>query len=380
MFESFNIPADKICRDFLHYMEAGSMADLIDSLPSDRDLSDDEWRFLIEGDYDKQRLFDKADKVRRQYYGTDVYIRGLIEISSFCKNDCLYCGIRRSNKNASRYRLSEEEIFSCCEQGYELGFRTFVLQGGEDPFHTTAWVEKVVSTIKERYPDCAVTLSLGERDRRDYEIWHQAGADRYLLRHETASCVHYEKLHPHEQTFAHRMECLHNLKQAGYQTGCGFMVGSPFQETGDLIADMRFLREFRPHMVGIGPFIPHHDTPFAACPGGSLARTLTMVALVRLTLPTALIPATTALATIHPQGRELGLKAGANVVMPNLSPAAVRKQYSLYDNKICTGEEAAESVDYLSRQVMAAGYQVVVDRGDPAKTGCATSDGQLNKK
>lgn len=345
------------------------MTDLIDSLSADRDLSDDEWRFLIEGDYDRQRLFERADSVRRQYYGTDVYIRGLIEISSFCKNDCLYCGIRRSNVNADRYRLSEEEIYACCEQGYQLGFRTFVLQGGEDSYHTSEWVEKIVSAIKEKYPDCAVTLSLGERPRKDYEIWRKAGADRYLLRHETASRHHYAKLHPPEQTFAHRMECLRNLKQIGYQTGAGFMVGSPFQETDDLIADMRFLREFQPHMVGIGPFIPHHDTPFAACPSGSLEKTLTMVALTRLTLPRALIPATTALGTIHPKGRELGLKAGANVVMPNLSPVAVRRQYSLYDNKICTGEEAAECIECMKRRVAAAGYQVVVSRGDSAPAG-----------
>ncbi|MDE7360170.1 MAG: [FeFe] hydrogenase H-cluster radical SAM maturase HydE [Lachnospiraceae bacterium] len=346
------------------------MTDLIDSLPAERDLTDDEWRFLIEGDYDRQRLFDRADEVRRQYYGTDVYIRGLIEISSYCKNDCLYCGIRRSNGNAARYRLSEEEILGCCGRGYELGFRTFVLQGGEDAYHTTQWVEGVVSSIKEKYPDCAVTLSLGERPHGDYEIWYRAGADRYLLRHETGSRAHYEKLHPPPQTYERRMECLRDLKQIGYQTGAGFMVGSPFQGTEELITDMRFLQEFRPHMVGIGPFIPHHDTPFAAHPAGSLMRTLTMVALTRLTLPGALIPATTALGTIHPQGRELGLKAGANVVMPNLSPEDVRGQYSLYDNKACSGQEAAEGLTALKESVAAAGYRVVVSRGDAAQTNC----------
>ena len=340
------------------------MTDLIDSLPTDRNLSDDEWRFLIEGDYDRQRLFGRADKVRRQYYGTDVYIRGLIEISNFCKNDCLYCGIRRSNANAARYRLSEEEILACCGQGYELGFRTFVLQGGEDAYHTTRWVERVVSDIKEKYPDCAVTLSLGERPQEDYEIWYRAGADRYLLRHETASRSHYEKLHPPGQAYLRRMECLRDLKRTGYQTGAGFMVGSPFQGTEELIADMRFLREFQPHMVGIGPFIPHHDTPFAGEPAGSLEHTLTMVALTRLTLPKALIPATTALGTIHPQGRELGLQAGANVVMPNLSPCGVREKYSLYDNKACTGQEAAEGLAALKESVAQAGYRVVVSRGD----------------
>lgn len=340
------------------------MTDLIDSLPTDRELSDEEWRFLIEGGYDRQRLFARADQVRRQYYGTDVYIRGLIEISSFCINDCLYCGIRRSNTNAEHYRLSKEEIYACCGQGYNLGFRTFVLQGGEDPHHTTEWVREVVSAIKEKYPDCAVTLSLGERSREDYEIWYQAGADRYLLRHETASRPHYEKLHPSQQSYAYRMKCLQNLKEIGYQTGCGFMVGSPFQGTEELIEDMRFLRAFQPQMVGIGPFVPHHDTPFADHPQGELEQTLILLSLIRLTLPLALIPATTALGTIHPQGREMGLQAGANVVMPNLSPAAVRGQYSLYDNKICTGEEAAEGIELLKCRIAAAGYQVVTDRGD----------------
>lgn len=340
------------------------MTNLIDCLAAGDELSDEEWRSLIDGDYERQLLFNKADEVRRRYYGTDVYIRGLIEISNFCKNDCLYCGIRRSNSNVSRYRLSEEEIFDCCKQGYELGFRTFVLQGGEDPHHTTRWVECLVSRIKEKYPDCAVTLSLGERSREDYEIWYRAGADRYLLRHETASGSHYGKLHPPGQTHLRRMECLRDLKRIGYQTGAGFMVGSPFQGTDELIADMRFLREFQPQMVGIGPFIPHHDTPFAEYSAGSLERTLTMVALTRLTLPKALIPATTALGTIHPQGREFGLRAGANVVMPNLSPVQVRGRYSLYDNKAYTGQEAAEGLAALREGVARAGYQVVVDRGD----------------
>lgn len=340
------------------------MTDVLDKLTDGDALSNEEWRFLIEGDYEKQLLFNKADEVRRQYYGTDVYIRGLIEISSYCKNDCLYCGIRKSNDKAQRYRLTDEEICRCCDEGYRLGFRTFVLQGGEDGNDSTQRIKKLVCAIKRSHPDCAVTLSLGERPRGDYEIWHQAGADRYLLRHETATRSHYEKLHPAYQRFDQRMECLRALKEIGFQTGAGFMVGSPFQGTEELIADMRFLQAFQPQMVGIGPFIPHHDTPFAGYPAGSLERTLIMVALTRLTLPRALIPATTALGTIDPQGRELGLKAGANVVMPNLSPVSVRRQYSLYDNKICTGEEAAECVQCLRRRVAAAGYEVVTDRGD----------------
>lgn len=346
------------------------MKRLIDKLAAEHDLADEEWRQLIAGEYDRSLLYAKADEVRRQHYGTEVYIRGLIEISSYCKNDCFYCGIRRSNENARRYRLTKEQILECCETGYGLGFRTFVLQGGEDAFFTTDYVAGLVREMKRRYPDCAVTLSLGERERDDYQTWFDAGADRYLLRHETADKAHYEKLHPPQLSWEHRMQCLRDLKDIGYQTGCGFMVESPEQTADHLIADMRFLREFQPHMVGIGPFIPHHDTPFYDRRQGSLERTLTMVALIRLTLPQALIPSTTALGTIHPQGRELGLRAGANVVMPNLSPVSVRKQYALYDNKICTGDEAAECIACMTGRVASAGYRVVTGRGD-WRDGCS---------
>lgn len=341
---------------------------LLEKLAQGYRPSQQEWRFLIAGQYDRNLLYAKADEVRREHYGTDVYIRGLIEISSYCKNDCLYCGIRRGNSHAQRYRLSKDDILACCEQGYGMGFRTFVLQGGEDACFTTERVAEIVRSIKERHPDCAVTLSLGERERTDYEVWHRAGADRYLLRHETASKEHYQKLHPPQISYEHRMQCLWDLKQIGYQTGGGFMVGSPFQGTEELIADMKFLQKFRPHMVGIGPFIPHHDTPFRQYEQGSLTQTLTMIALTRLILPETLIPATTALGTIHPEGRELGLQAGANVVMPNLSPPAVRGQYSLYDHKRCTGDEAAEGLEELKRRVADIGYQIVVDKGDSRVT------------
>ena len=340
------------------------MKELIEKLTIEHDLAENEWQQLIEGKYDRTLLYARADEIRRQKYGTDVYIRGLIEISSYCRNDCLYCGIRRSNMHAERYRLSKEQILECCKTGYRLGFRTFVMQGGEDAYFTTEYVAEIVEEIKKRYPDCAVTLSLGEREKADYQIWYDAGADRYLLRHETAGRAHYGKLHPPELSYDHRMQCLYDLKDIGYQVGCGFMVESPYQTVDDLIADMRFLRKFQPHMVGIGPFIPHHDTPFAGSSQGSLEKTLTMVALIRLTLPKALIPSTTALGTIHPRGRELGLQAGANVVMPNLSPVSVRKQYSLYDNKICTGDEAAECIECMKRRVASVGYQTAVSRGD----------------
>lgn len=344
--------------------DEGMVRELIDRLSEGYEPSMAEWELLIDGGYDRELLYRKADQQRKRYYGTDVYIRGLIEISSYCRNDCFYCGIRRSNTCARRYRLSEEEILACCGNGYHLGFRTFVLQGGEDDFFTMDRVACIVRRIKGKYPDCAVTLSLGERDREEYEEWYRAGADRYLLRHETALREHYEKIHPPELSYEHRMQCLQDLKQIGYQTGCGFMVGSPYQRTEELIADLRFLRKFQPHMIGIGPFIPHHGTPFRDYAQGDLRLTLTMAALTRLILPQALIPSTTALGTIHPKGRELGLKAGANVVMPNLSPAAVRRHYSLYDNKICTGDEAAESIESVKQHVASIGYQVVVGRGD----------------
>ncbi len=327
-------------------------------------LSDKELAEIIGTDKYDRELAAQADKVRRRVYGTDVYIRGLIEISNICKNDCLYCGIRRSNCNVQRYRLSREDILSCCRQGYALGFRTFVMQGGEDPYFTDEIICDIVSEIKSRYPECAVTLSLGEKEYESCAAYKKAGADRYLLRHETADEGHYSRLHPENMSLAHRKNCLFDLKKLGYQVGSGFMVGSPYQTAENLVSDLRFLQELHPAMIGIGPFIPHKDTPFGNFPGGSLELTLRMVSLLRLMFPYALIPSTTALGTIHPRGRELGLQAGANVVMPNLSPVKVRRLYSLYDNKICTGEEAAECRGCLERRVESAGYKIVVARGD----------------
>jgi len=293
-----------------------------------------------------------------------VYIRGLIEFTNYCKNNCYYCGIRCENAALSRYRLSQQEIMGCCETGYKLGFRTYVLQGGEDDYYKDEMLCAIISEIKTNYPDCAVTLSIGEKPYKSYKAYFEAGADRYLLRHETADDEHYKKLHPKSMSLQNRKECLWNLKEIGYQVGSGFMVGSPFQKTKHLIKDIRFLQELKPEMIGIGPFLTHSDTPFKDQKGGSLELTLRLLAILRLMFPNVLLPATTALGTISPDGRELGLKAGANVVMPNLSPVQVRKQYSLYDNKICTGEEAAECKGCLDRRVNAAGYRMVVSRGD----------------
>ena len=340
------------------------MSKLIEQLREKKNLTDGQLKELIETDvYDKE-LFASAVDIREKAYGKDVYIRGLIEISSYCKNDCYYCGIRKSNDKAQRYRLSREEILECCVTGYDLGFRTFVLQGGEDPYFTDERICGIVSEIKEKFPGCAVTLSLGEKSRESYQQYFDAGADRYLLRHETAGADHYKKLHPEDLSQEHRMQCLQDLKEIGYQVGSGFMVGSPYQKTEDLISDLRFLQELQPDMIGIGPFITHQDTPFREFTSGELTLCLRMVAILRHLFPEVLLPATTALGTIHPNGRELGLLAGANVVMPNLSPVGVREKYSLYDNKICAGEEAAECRGCLENRVASAGFQIVVDRGD----------------
>lgn len=342
------------------------MTELVQKLYTTGDLDDSELKTLIETDDEKtaKLLKEKADEVRQKYYGKKVFLRGLIEVSSYCRNDCLYCGIRRSNKDADRYRLSREDILSCCENGYELGFRTFVMQSGEDGTFTDDFMCDVISEIKSQYPDCAVTLSLGERSYESYKRMKEAGADRYLLRHEAASEELYSQLHPEGMSLENRKKCLFELRELGYQVGAGFMVGAPFQTTEHIIADLRFLQELQPQMIGIGPFIPHHNTPFADEKGGTLELTLRLLGILRLMFPKVLLPATTALGTIVPNGRELGLQTGCNVVMPNLSPVKVRKKYDLYDNKICTGEEAAECRSCLQRRINSAGYEVVSERGD----------------
>ncbi len=305
-----------------------------------------------------------ADNIRQKYYGNKVYIRGLIEFTNYCKNDCYYCGIRHSRADVSRYRLSPEQILDCCETGYQLGFRTFVLQGGEDPYWTDQRLSDLVTAIRKNFPDCAITLSIGERSRESYQKLFHAGADRYLLRHETADSRHYSKLHPDSLTLENRMRCLRDLKEIGFQTGCGFMVGSPYQTLDYIIEDLRFLMEFHPHMIGIGPFLPAAGTPFESQPAGSSELTIRLLSVIRLLLPKILLPATTALGTAEEDGRERGIKAGANVIMPNLSPKDVRTKYILYDNKIATGDEAAESVAHLRKSMENIGYQVVTERGD----------------
>jgi biotin synthase len=343
------------------------MENIIEELYKNRDLPDDDLITLITNNKYEQKLFEKADTARKEHYGTDVYIRGLIEISNYCKNNCFYCGIRADNQNVKRYRLEKEEILSCCKNGYELGFRTFVLQGGEDSYYSDDLMSEIIIEIKTQYPDCAITLSIGEKSYDTYKAFFDAGADRYLLRHETANAEHYTLLHPDSMSLENRKKCLWNLKKIGYQVGSGFMIGSPYQTTNMIIEDFRFLQILQHDMIGIGPYISHHHTRFSNFSNGNLNTCLRLIAILRLMFPHALIPATTALGTIHNEGRELGLKAGANIVMPNLSPIKYRKQYELYDNKIFTGEEAAEHRIDLENRVKAAGYKVVTHIGHVRK-------------
>lgn len=340
--------------------------EIIEKIEKENTASKSEFAYLLENisDSELEILRKKAQQTALNRFGNKVFIRGLIEFSSVCKNDCYYCGLRRSNQNAVRYRLSKEQIMDCCKTGYSLGFRTFVLQGGEDGYFTDEIMCDIVREIKQNYPDCALTLSLGERGRESFEKLFEAGADRYLLRHETANDEHYRKLHPIDMTLKNRKQSLYWLKEIGYQTGAGFMVGSPYQTYETLADDLLFLKQLNPQMCGIGPFIPHKDTMFKDEKSGSVRLTLVLLSVIRLMFPNILLPATTALGTADSQGREKGILHGANVVMPNLSPIRHRADYSLYDNKICTGDESAQCIKCLSNRMKSIGYKIVTDRGD----------------
>ena len=342
---------------------------LITKLDLNGSLTTEEYEFLIRERTEEAaiRLRDLAVAKRKKIYGNDVFIRGLIEISNICRNDCYYCGIRCSNKECDRYRLTREEILECADAGYKLGFRTFVLQGGEDPYFDDDVLCGIVRDIKSRHPDCAVTLSMGERSDESYRKLFEAGADRYLLRHETADEEHYGKLHPESMSYGNRMRCLKVLRDIGYQVGAGFMVSSPYQTEKELAKDLKFIEEFKPDMCGIGPFIPHKSTPFKDMEAGSAELTCYLLSIIRLIYPNILLPATTALGTSDVTGREKGILSGANVIMPNLSPVKVRKKYELYDGKICTGEEAAECIKCLQNRMEKTGYKIVTDRGDIRK-------------
>lgn len=350
-------------------MEDRKIAEIVKNVRDRKNVEIVELRVLLDDrlrEEDVQFLYTQAREVADEIYGKRIFKRGLIEFTNYCKNDCYYCGIRRSNICAERYRLDKETILTCCEKGYALGYRTFVLQGGEDGHYTDEKICEIVEAIRNKYPDCAITLSIGEKSKDSYKKYFDAGANRYLLRHETANETHYEKLHPAELSLENRKQCLYDLKEIGYQVGCGFMVGSPYQTVETIYEDLMFIKELEPHMVGIGPFIPQKETPFANEMAGTLEMTLRLLAIIRLIHPHVLLPATTALGTIHEKGRELGVLAGANVVMPNLSPTEVREKYKLYDNKACTGDEAAEGDINLIHRMKQIGYDLVCDRGDYA--------------
>lgn len=342
------------------------MNDIIRKFISEKRLDINEYERLIEAYCPETADFlaKEARRIREQAYGNKVFIRGLIEISNICKNDCLYCGIRKSNKSCERYRLTEEEILSCCEKGYGLGFRTFVLQGGEDGYFNINVLTSLVKKIRAAYPECAITLSLGEKTKEEYQSLFDAGADRYLLRHETADDEHYSYLHPSSLTLENRKKCLYDLKATGFQTGCGFMTGSPGQTVHTLAKDLKFIEEFDPEMCGIGPFIPHKDTPFASERAGSVDFTCFLLSVIRIMHPHILLPATTALGTLEKNGREKGILAGANVIMPNLSPEDAKSRYMLYNNKLSTGAESAEMIELLKAQIKKIGYEIVCHRGD----------------
>ena len=347
-------------------MYRNSNIELIKRLATSEEIRHDEWMRLLTSLNGEEReyLRSSAADAAVENFGRGIYVRGLIEISSYCRNNCYYCGLRCSNANAQRYRLSKEEVLECCEYGAGLGFSTFVLQGGEDPKQNDAWIAEVTAEIRSRYPDKAITLSVGERSSEAYSAFRRAGADRYLLRHETRNDSHYSELHPASMSAANRRECLAELKRLGFQTGTGMMIGSPGQNAQHLAEDLMFIDSLKPQMIGIGPFIPAKDTPFSNHTAGSVETTLLLISLLRLRHPKALIPATTALATLSEQGRLKGILSGANVVMPNLSPSCVRAKYSIYDNKAGYGCESADGLAALEAELSTIGYHIDFGRGD----------------
>ncbi len=342
------------------------MRNLVDTLRERHELAPNQYLALLtmHDPQDVEYLIGQAREVAQQQFGRGIFLRALIELSNVCRNDCLYCGIRRSNRHVARYTLTCDQVLDCCEQGYQFGFRTFVLQGGEWGEERSQWIADLIREIRQNWPDCAITLSLGEHPRETYALWRDAGADRYLLRHETHNERLYSLLHPRELTIQHRLQCLEWLKELGYQVGAGIMVGAPFQSLKAIVEDIQYLIDFKPHMIGIGPFISQSDTPLGRFPAGSVDLTARLYAIMRLAIPHALIPSTTAMATLASDGRCRGILAGANVVMPNLSPMENRSQYALYDNKAALGAESVQGIKLLEDELASIGYHIDWSRGD----------------
>ncbi len=355
---------EKQCNQELEDFEKGCC--LIEKLEQNHTLSKSEFISLlsIENSHLHEYLAFLAQRTAENYYHHKIYIRGLIEFSNYCKNDCYYCGIRKSNEQVLRYRLSDGQILDSCQKGYKLGFRTFVLQSGEDVTYSQKHLCQLIFEIKKQFPDCAVTLSLGEKSKDEYTAYFKSGASRYLLRQETVDPNLFALLKPSELSVEKRIQCIKDLKTIGYQTGCGFMVGAPYQTIENIAEDLLFIHEIQPEMIGIGPFIPHKDTPFKNKTQGTLELTLYLLGILRLIVPNALIPATTALNTIDKKGYQKGILYGANVIMPNLSPVQVRNLYSLYNNKNHSGTESAEGLALLKESINNLGYEIVVNKGD----------------
>ena len=342
------------------------MTELVDILRTEHHLSSNGYRSLLTCDDVKVNdyLQSQARQVANDVFGKGIFVRGLIELTNVCRNDCYYCGIRKSNTAVERYMLTAEQVMQCCEQGHKLGFRTFVLQGGELPRDKWQWIAGLVAEIKTSWNDCAVTLSLGEWPKDVYKEFHKAGADRYLLRHESHNATHYSMLHPAEMSLTNRLQCLNWLKELGFQVGTGIMAGSPWQTLDNIVEDIEFIENFQPEMIGLGPFVPQHETPLGNHATGSAELTCKLYSIFRLMFPNALIPSTTALNSIDPHGRIKGIMAGANVVMPNLSPTNVRELYALYDGKSSVNAEAAEGIAQLEAQLKTIGYHINWSRGD----------------
>jgi biotin synthase len=323
-------------------------------------------RLLLSEGADRDLLFSCADHTRELHVGNDVHLRGIIEFSNYCVKNCLYCGLRRDNVALERYRMTPEEIMEAAAAGVEAGLKTIVLQSGEDPDFSADVLARLIGSLKDEH-DIAVTMSVGDRNRDEYALMREAGADRYLLKHETADPELFSRLRP-GTTLDGRIRRLMWLKELGFQVGSGGMIGLPWQTVDTIADDILLLRRLDVEMAGFGPFIPHGGTPLAGCAGGSVDMTLKTLAVARVMLPFTHFPATTALGSIDPEGRQRALKCGANVVMPNITPVRYKRLYEIYPNKICVSEEGPiQCLPCITGIIRQSGRSVATDHGHGKK-------------
>jgi biotin synthase len=314
---------------------------------------------------DAAELFAMADDIRKRYFKDEVHIRGIIEFSNYCMKNCFYCGLRRDNKTIERYRISEDEIIDTALKAGELGYKTILLQSGEDGGYTIEGLCAIIKRIRSNL-DCAITLSLGEKSFDEYRSLRDAGADRYLLRFETSDRGLFNKLKP-DSSYENRLDCIKNLKKLGFQVGSGFMVGLPGQTYEILADDILLLRELDLDMIGIGPFLSHHNTPLGNSASGTLDLTLRALAIIRILMPDVHIPATTAMGTVEKGGREKALQCGANVIMPNVTPIKYRKYYEIYPNKICIDDAPSDCRACIEGMLKSLGRAAATNKGDSIK-------------